>query len=287
MHRTVGAESRTFAWFNTAPCSVEQHRHPHREKHKHFWAHRSKPGSICDLLASFKYSWWSLVITTVTLVWRLEESRRLPCDLTQFGLCLAQLWAGDRPRPATGSHLIALLVVLLQAQPPLICYLYPYNACFRETHPIASGCRQCCPGEQGSMGQEGHISCLLQLSWFANQSSSRWKAGHEPTTCIRNPETQSSPGLHPQQHGQQGEGRGSAPLLWWDPPRCPVSSSGSLSTGKTGICWSRARDGHETDPRTGTPLLWGKAERVGAVQPGEEKAVGTPDCGLSVPKSDL
>jgi len=31
----------------------------------------------------------------------------------------------------------------------------------------------------------------------------------------------------------------------------------------------------------GAPLLRGKAERVGAVQPGEEKAVGRPYCSLS------
>jgi len=32
----------------------------------------------------------------------------------------------------------------------------------------------------------------------------------------------------------------------------------------------------------GTPLLGGKAERAGAGQPGEEKALGRPYCGLSV-----
>jgi len=31
--------------------------------------------------------------------------------------------------------------------------------------------------------------------------------------------------------------------------------------------------GHITDPRAGAPFLQGKAERVGAVQPGEEKAL--------------
>ena len=39
---------------------------------------------------------------------------------------------------------------------------------------------------------------------------------------------------------------------------------------------SGSRGGHKNDPRAGTPLLWGKAERVGAVQPGEEKAAGRP-----------
>jgi len=40
-------------------------------------------------------------------------------------------------------------------------------------------------------------------------------------------------------------------------------------------------EGHKNDPRAGAPLLWGKAERVGAVQPGEEKALGRPYCGIS------
>ena len=34
--------------------------------------------------------------------------------------------------------------------------------------------------------------------------------------------------------------------------------------------------GHEDDQRAGVPLLWGKAKRVGVVQPGEEKAPGWP-----------
>jgi len=41
-------------------------------------------------------------------------------------------------------------------------------------------------------------------------------------------------------------------------------------------CWSRSRGGHSKDLRAGTPLLGGQAGRVGAVQPGEEKAAGRP-----------
>jgi len=37
----------------------------------------------------------------------------------------------------------------------------------------------------------------------------------------------------------------------------------------------------------GCPLLRGQAERVGAVQPGEEKAVGRPCCSLSALKGGL
>ena len=40
------------------------------------------------------------------------------------------------------------------------------------------------------------------------------------------------------------------------------------------MCWSGARGGHGDDPRAGAPLLRGQAEGAGAVQPGEEKAVG-------------
>jgi len=43
-------------------------------------------------------------------------------------------------------------------------------------------------------------------------------------------------------------------------------------------------EGQKNDQRSGTPLLRGQAERVGAVQPGEEKAAGRPCCGLSVLK---
>ena len=66
------------------------------------------------------------------------------------------------------------------------------------------------------------------------------------------------------------------PLLHSDeaPSSSPASSSGALSTVKTWSCWSGARGGHKRDPRAGVPLLWGQAERAGAVQPGEEKAAG-------------
>ena len=44
--------------------------------------------------------------------------------------------------------------------------------------------------------------------------------------------------------------------------------------------------GHKDGQRAGAPLL-GKAERVGAVQPGEEKAAGRPYCRLPVLKGGL
>jgi len=83
-----------------------------------------------------------------------------------------------------------------------------------------------------------------------------------------------------------GWGRGFYPstLLFWDPTWRPACSSGALSTGQTWTCWSGAKGGHKTDPRTGAPLLWGQAERVGAVQPGEEKAPWRPWSSLAVPE---
>ena len=70
--------------------------------------------------------------------------------------------------------------------------------------------------------------------------------------------------------------------LWWDPPWSPASSSGAPSTRRTWSCWSGARGGPSNDPRAGARLLWRKPGRVGAVQPGEEKAVGRPYCALPV-----
>ena len=55
-----------------------------------------------------------------------------------------------------------------------------------------------------------------------------------------------------------------------------VSSPGALSTAKPWTCWSGARGGHKNYRRAVTPLLQGKAERVWAFQPGEQKAVGRP-----------
>jgi len=62
--------------------------------------------------------------------------------------------------------------------------------------------------------------------------------------------------------------------------RSPASSSGALSTGQTWTCWSGARGDHKNNQRDGIPLLGGQAERVGVVQPGEEKAPGRPYCGF-------
>jgi len=46
--------------------------------------------------------------------------------------------------------------------------------------------------------------------------------------------------------------------------------------GEMWTCWSASREGHKNNSRDGTPLLWGQAERAGAVQPAEVKAPGRP-----------
>jgi len=54
-----------------------------------------------------------------------------------------------------------------------------------------------------------------------------------------------------------------------------------------GAVGASPKEGHKNDPRDGTPLLRGKAERVGAVEPGEEKAAGTPYSSFPVPEEGL
>jgi len=46
-------------------------------------------------------------------------------------------------------------------------------------------------------------------------------------------------------------------------------------------------EGHKNDLMAEAPLLWEKAEGVGAVQPGEEKAAGRPYSNLLVPEGGL
>ena len=64
-----------------------------------------------------------------------------------------------------------------------------------------------------------------------------------------------------------------------------MSRYGVLSTqerhGSVGAC---LEEDHKNDPRDGTPLLQGQAERAGAVQPRERKALGRPSSFLSVSK---
>jgi len=64
-----------------------------------------------------------------------------------------------------------------------------------------------------------------------------------------------------------------------------ASRGGVLSTGEAWSCCSAAR-GHRNDPRDGTPPYEDRL-RAGAVQPGEQKATGRPESGLSVSKGGL
>ena len=104
-----------------------------------------------------------------------------------------------------------------------------------------------------------------------------WKAGHKPTMCTRSPKGQLYPELH-QECGQQVEGSDSAPLLWsGETPSgvlCPALEPSAQE--RHGTVGAGPEEGHKDAQRDGTPLVWGKAERVGAVQPGEERAVGRP-----------
>jgi len=86
-----------------------------------------------------------------------------------------------------------------------------------------------------------------------------------------------------------GQGRWFCPSapLWWDLTWSPASSSGALSTGKIWTCWSGSRGGNGNLLRAWAPLLWEKAERVGAVQPAEEKAPGRHYSSLPVPEGGL
>jgi len=88
-------------------------------------------------------------------------------------------------------------------------------------------------------------------------------------TC--SPEGQLNPGLRQTQHGQQDKGGDSAPLLRSGerPPGVlpPALEPSALERhGPDGA----GPEGHKNDQRAGTPLLGGKAESVGVVQPREE-----------------
>jgi len=77
-------------------------------------------------------------------------------------------------------------------------------------------------------------------------------------------------------HGQQVEGGDLAPLLCTDETspgvlHPDVESSVQERHGPVGV---HPEESHKNDLRDRTPLLGGQVERAGAVQPGEEKALG-------------
>ena len=86
-----------------------------------------------------------------------------------------------------------------------------------------------------------------------------------------------------------GEGGDPAPLLYAGEASSRVlhpdaEFSMQERCGPVGVC---PEEGQKNAPRDGTPPLRGQAERGGAVQPGEEKALGRPENGLSVSKWEL
>ena len=86
--------------------------------------------------------------------------------------------------------------------------------------------------------------------------------------CPCSPEILLYPGLNPKQHGQQGKGGDPAPLLCTGDAspgalHPDVQSSVQERHGAVGV---NPEEGHKNDPRDGTAVLQGQAERAGAVQ---------------------
>jgi len=104
--------------------------------------------------------------------------------------------------------------------------------------------------------------------------------------CTPSPEAQQYRGLHQEKRGQQFKGGDSAPLLrsGETPPGVLCLTLEPSAQERHGAAGASPEEGHKNDLRDGTPLLQGQAERVGAVQPGEEKAVGRPYSSLPVPE---
>jgi len=106
--------------------------------------------------------------------------------------------------------------------------------------------------------------------------------------CPCSPESQLCPGLHKQKCGQQSEGGDPAPLFCTSEaspgvPHPDVESSTQERHRPVGACPQEGKN----DLRDGTPSLREQTERAGAVQSGEEKALGSPDNNFSVSKGGL
>jgi len=111
-----------------------------------------------------------------------------------------------------------------------------------------------------------------------------WEAQYDPAMCACSPGGQPYPGLHQKHHGQQ-VGEGILSLCFGETlPRvlCPALEPSGQE--RHGPVEAGPEEGHKNDQRDGTPLLWGKAERVGVVQSGEENSLGRPYSSLPVPE---
>ena len=95
--------------------------------------------------------------------------------------------------------------------------------------------------------------------------------------------------LHQKKQGQHVEGGDSTLLLCSGetPPGVLHSALEPSAQQRHGPVGVGPEEGHKNDKRDREPLLLGKAERVGTIQLGEEKAVRRPHCDLSVLKRGL
>ena len=97
--------------------------------------------------------------------------------------------------------------------------------------------------------------------------------------CTCRSESQLYPGLHQKMHDQQGKGGDLAPLFHAGETSLGVLHPHMESSLKEryGPVIVHPKEGHKNAPRDGRTHLRGQAERAGAVQPQEEKALRRPD----------